>query len=191
MSEGQVTQLVQQLEGGDPSAVDELLPLVYGSLKSMAGDMLRREGAGHTLQATAMVHEVYLKLVDQTRVQWQGRAHFVAVASQAMRRVLVDHARARKALKRGGGRLRVTINEDLALSPERDEDVLAMHEALEKLHDLDERQARMVELRFFGGLTMKEVAEVLSVSLSTVEGDWTMARAWLRRELSSGNSHDG
>jgi len=191
MLEGQVTQLVQQLEGGDPAVVDQLLPLVYDSLRARAESLLRREGAGHTLQATAMVHEVYLKLVDQDRVQWKGRAHFVAVASQAMRRVLVDHARAKKAGKRGGGRLKVTLDENLALSVERDEDVLALNEALEKLQRLDERQARMVELRFFGGLKVKEVAEVLSVSTRTVESDWTMVRAWLRRELGSGAAHDG
>jgi len=185
MPDAQATQLVQDAESGDPTAVDQLLPLVYDELKGLAAAYMRREGIGHTLQPTAIVHEAFLRLVDQTRVRWQGRAHFIAVAAQAMRRILVDHARAKKAQKRGGERLRVTLESDLAISAEREEDVLAIHEALEKLQKLDARQARIVELRFFGGLTVPEVAEVLGVSVRTVENDWTMVRAWLRRELST------
>lgn len=185
MTDVQATQLVQQLESGDPAAADQLMPLVYTELRGLAAAFMRREGRGHTLQPTAMVHEAFMRMVDQTRVEWKGRAHFVAVAAQTMRRILVDHARAKKAAKRGGGRVRVTLQADLAISPEREEDVLALNEALEKLQLVDERQARIVELRFFGGLSVKEVAEVLDVSTRTVENDWTMVRAWLRRELSS------
>jgi RNA polymerase sigma-70 factor (ECF subfamily) len=188
MSDPQATQLVQKLESGDPAAAEDLVPLVYTELRGLAAAFLRREGRGHTLQPTAMVHEAFMRLVDQTRVEWKGRAHFIAVAAQAMRRILVDHARAKKAAKRGGDRMRVTLQSDLAISPERDEDVLALNEALEKLQTVDERQARIVELRFFGGLTVREVAEVLDVSTRTVENDWTMVRAWLRRELSVGEA---
>ena len=190
MTDSQATQLVQKMGAGDPKAADELVPLVYTELRGLAAAFLRREGRGHTLQPTAMVHEAFMRLVDQTRVEWKGRAHFVAVAAQTMRRILVDHARAKKASKRGGGRVRVTLQSDLAISPEREEDVLALHEALEKLQTVDPRQAKIVELRFFGGLTVKEVAEVLGVSTRTVENDWTMVRAWLRRELSAGEADD-
>ena len=185
MSTAQATQLVTQLEHGDPSAAAELVPLVYSELRSLAAAILRQENRGHTLDPTALVHEAFLKLVDQTRVQWKGRAHFFAVCAQAMRRILVDHARGKHRQKRGGGRVRLTLKPDLALSPSRDEDVLALDEALEKLTRLDPRQARIVELRFFGGLNVSEVADVLGVSKRTVESDWTMVRAWLRRELAT------
>jgi len=185
MSTAQATQLVTQLEQGDPSAAAELVPLVYSELRSLAAAILRQENRGHTLDPTALVHEAFLKLVDQTRVQWKGRAHFFAVCAQAMRRILVDHARGKHRQKRGGGRVRLTLKPDLALSPSRDEDVLALDEALEKLSRLDPRQARIVELRFFGGLNVSEVADVLGVSKRTVESDWTMVRAWLRRELAT------
>jgi len=185
MSTAQATQLVTQLEQGDPSAAAELVPLVYSELRSLAAAILRQENRGHTLDPTALVHEAFLKLVDQTRVQWKGRAHFFAVCAQAMRRILVDHARGKHRQKRGGGRVRLTLKPDLALSPSRDEDVLALDEALEKLTRLDPRQARIVELRFFGGLNVSEVADVLGVSKRTVESDWTMVRAWLRRELAT------
>ncbi len=188
MQDSQATQLVTQMEAGDPQAVHVLLPLVYSELRSLAAAFLFRERRNHTLQPTAIVHEAFLRLVDQTRVNWKGRAHFVAVAAQAMRRLLVDHARAKHSAKRGGGRLRVSLHADLALSPEHEQDVLDLHEALEKLKEVDERQAQIVELRFFGGLSVKEVAEVLDVSTRTVESDWTMVRAWLRRELSEGES---
>jgi RNA polymerase sigma-70 factor (ECF subfamily) len=180
------TQILERIDGGEAAAAQELVPLVYDELHRMAAAFLRRESPAHTLQPTALVHEAFLRLVDQTRVQWKGRAHFMAIAAETMRRILVDHARARLREKRGGGRLRVTLQADLALSPERDEDVLALHDALERLAQLDARQARLVELRFFGGLDMAEVAEVLGVSKRTVESDWTMVRAWLKRELSRG-----
>jgi RNA polymerase sigma factor (TIGR02999 family) len=179
----EITQVLQQIEGGDRNAVNKLLPLVYDEFKGLAAAYLRRERISHTLQPTALVHEAYLRLVDQTRVAWKGRAHFFAVGAQAMRRVLVDHARYHQRAKRGGGRHRITLAEELALSPTRDEDLLAVDEALEKLTKVDKRQAQIVELRFFGGLSVAEVAEVIGVSKRTVENDWTVVRAWLRREL--------
>lgn len=179
----QISQLLQQMQAGDSSAASKLMPLVYDEFRALAERYLQHERKNHTLQPTALVNEAYLKLMDQTRVEWKNRAHFFAVGAQIMRRILVDHARRRSRLKHGGARARVTLDEAVALSPQRDEDVLSLHEALEKLAALDERQARVVELRFFAGLSVEEVAEVLSVSKRTVEGDWTMARAWLAREL--------
>jgi RNA polymerase sigma factor (TIGR02999 family) len=178
-----VTLVLEQMRKGDKGAADKLLPLVYDEFRALARHYLAQERANHTLQPTALVHEAYMKLVDQTRVDWQGRSHFFAVAAQAMRRILVDHARSRQRDKRGGGRARVVLDEAVALSPQKDEDVLALDEALERLAALDPRQAKVVELRFFGGLSVEEVAEALKVSKRTVEGDWTFARAWLSREL--------
>lgn len=178
-----VTVVLEQMRKGEKGAADKLLPLVYDEFRALARHYLAQERANHTLQPTALVHEAYMKLVDQTRVDWQGRSHFFAVAAQAMRRILVDHARSRQRDKRGGGRARVVLDEDVALSPQKDEDVLALDEALEKLATLDPRQAKVVELRFFGGMSVEEVAEALNVSKRTVEGDWTFARAWLSREL--------
>jgi RNA polymerase sigma factor (TIGR02999 family) len=178
-----VTQVLEKLRNGDRRAADELLPLVYDEFRALARHYLAQERMNHTLQPTALVHEAYMKLVDQTRVDWQGKSHFFAVAAQAMRRILVDHARSRQREKRGGGRARVVLDEAVALSPQKDEDVLALDEALERLAQLDPRQAKVVELRFFGGLNVEEVAEALGVSKRTVEGDWTFARAWLSREL--------
>jgi RNA polymerase sigma factor (TIGR02999 family) len=178
-----VTQVLEQIRNGDQRAADRLLPLVYDEFRALARHYLAQERANHTLQPTALVHEAYMKLVDQTRVDWQGRSHFFAVAAQAMRRILVDHARSRQREKRGGGRARVVLDEAVALSPQKDEDVIALDEALERLAKLDPRQAKVVELRFFGGLGVEEVAHALGVSKRTVEGDWTFARAWLSREL--------
>ena len=180
-----VTQVLEQLAEGDKRAADKLLPLVYDEFRALARHYLAQERANHTLQPTALVHEAYMKLVDQTRVDWQGKSHFFAVAAQAMRRILVDHARSRQRDKRGGGRARVVLDEAVALSPQKDEDVLALDEALEKLSGLDPRQAKVVDLRFFGGMNVEEVAQALGVSKRTVEGDWTFARAWLSRELSN------
>lgn len=181
-----VTQVLAQLRDGDQRAADKLLPMVYDEFRALARHYLGQERANHTLQPTALVHEAYLKLVDQTRVDWQGKSHFFAVAAQAMRRILVDHARSRQRDKRGGGRARVALDEAVALSPQKDEDVLALDEALERLGKLDPRQAKVVELRFFGGMSVEEVAQALGVSKRTVEGDWTFARAWLARELRQG-----
>ena len=188
MTLAQTTRILSRIDEGDAGAAEELVPYLYDELRGLAAAFLRRENPAHTLQPTALVHEAFLRLVDQTRVQWKGRTHFLAIAARTMRRILVDHARGRLREKRGGDRVRVTLQAELALSPDRDEDVLALHEALEKLHQLDERQARIVELRFFGGLNVAEVAEVLGVSKRTVENDWTMVRAWLKRELGGGDS---
>ncbi len=159
------------------------MPLVYDELRALAQSYLNRERPDHTLQATALVHDAYVRLIRQEDVEWKNRAHFFAVAAQAIRRILVDHARGHQRQKRGGGRERVRLDEDVAVLDERDIDLIALDEALEKLAHLRERQARIVELRFFGGLELKEVAEFLGVSPRTVTGDWQMARAWLRREM--------
>lgn len=182
-SSPEATRMVNALAAGDPHAAEELMPLVYDEFRRLADDYLRQETRAITLQPTALVHEAYLKLIDQTRVNWQGRTHFFAVGAQAMRRILVDHARARHRAKRGGGWQRVNLDEQLLLSPDRDEDLLAVDEAIDKLAEVDPRQARIVELRFFGGLSVEEVAEVLGVSKRTVENEWKIIRAWLRREL--------
>lgn len=179
----QISRAITRLASGDRSAAEQLFALLYDSFHDLAARYLKAERPGHTLSPTALVHEAYLKLVDQSRVSWQGRTHFLAVGAQAMRRILVDHARARKRSKRGGGRVRIQLAEGLALSVQRDEDVLAVDEALARLAKVDPRQATIVELRFFGGLGVAEVAEFLALSKRTIENEWTMARAWLRREL--------
>ncbi|MDQ2922295.1 MAG: sigma-70 family RNA polymerase sigma factor [Acidobacteriota bacterium] len=179
-----ITQLLLRWNSGDQKALDKLMPLVYSELRRLAGNYLRRERPGHTLQPTALVNEAYLRLVDQTKAKWQNRAQFYGIAAQLMRRILVDHARQHKAAKRGGSdqqRLSITSAERLTAKP--DFDVLALHEALEELAALDSQQARIVELKFFGGLSIEEIAEVMSVGHATVERDWKMARAWLRRKL--------
>ena len=180
----QITKMVNDLAGGNRPAAEQLFGLLYDAFRGLAARYLKAERAGHTLSPTALVHEAYLKLVDQSRVYWQGRTHFFAVGAQVMRRILVDHARGKGRVKRGGGRIRIQLDEGLALSPQRDEDILAVDEALAKLAKVDPRQAAIVELRFFGGLSVAEVAEVLGLSKRTIEGEWTVARAWLRRELS-------
>lgn len=184
-----VTQLLLAWASGDRSAEGELLPAVYAELHRQASRAMRREHAEHTLQATALVHEAYLRLVDQRRVQWHNRAHFFGIAAQLMRRVLVDHARQRHAAKRGGGATQVTLGD--ADQPAGAHaggdvlDVLALHDALERLAVLDPEQARLVELRYFGGMNIDETAEALGVSPATVKREWATARAWLRRELST------
>ena len=182
------TEMLAAIAAGDARAADELLPLVYDEFHRLAEGYLRRESPGHTLQPTALVNEAYLKLVDQSHVNWRGRTHFFAIGAQAMRRILVDHARGKHREKRGGGLHRIALNEEMSVSPRRDEDLVEPDEALNKLAKGDRRQARIVELRFFGGLTVAEVAEVLGVSKRTVENEWTMVRAWLRREL-TGDTH--
>lgn len=186
MSQHDVTQLLAAATAGDKKALDALLPVVYEELRAHASYLMKRERAGHTLQPTALVHEAFMKLVQQERVQWTGRAHFFAVASGLMRRILVDHARTRLAEKRGGGADRISIEEGLGLSVGHDADVLAIDAALQKLAELDPRQAEIVTLRFFGGLSVEEVAVVLAMSKRAVEAEWTMIKAWLRRELSDG-----
>lgn len=180
-----LTQTLVDTSELDPSeAVRQLMPLVYDELRALAEKHLRSENAGHTLQPTALVHEVFMRLVEQSRVNWKGRAHFLAVSAQAMRRILVDHARARGRVKRGGEWRKVVLDELLAPPKLREVDSVALNDALETLATLDEQQARIVELRFFGGMSVAEVAHVLGVSKRKIEGDWTHAKAWLRAELS-------
>lgn len=178
-----VTQLLIGWSKGDKAALDALLPLVYEELRNQAARYLRRERVGHTLQTTALIHEAYLKLVDQKNVHWQNRAHFFGIAAQLMRRILVDHARSKKRAKRGGSDIRVSFNEANMLGQAKDLDIVALDEALERLAAIDEQQSRIVELRFFSGLTVEETAAVLSISPATVKRDWSMAKAWLHREL--------
>lgn len=179
-----ITRLLVDWSHGDHNALDKLMPLVYSELRRLAGNYLRRERPGHTLQPTALVNEAYLKLIDQRNAKWQNRAQFFGVAAQLMRRILVDHARQHQAEKRGGSdqqRLSITSAERLVAQPQVD--LLALHEALNELTTIDPQQGRIVELRFFGGLSIEETAEVLGVGHATVERDWKMARAWLRRKL--------
>ena len=178
-----VSQVLDAIDQGDEAAADRLMPFVYDDMRGLAADYLKREPPGHTLQPTALVNEAFLKLVDQSRVEWKGRSHFFAIGAEIMRRILVDHAGGNKRTKRGGNRRRIQLTDDCQVSPYRDIDVLEINDALIKLSRLDSRQAKIVELRFFGGLTVEEVAEVLGVSKRTVEAEWTMVRAWLRREL--------
>ncbi|MFH1746614.1 MAG: sigma-70 family RNA polymerase sigma factor [Planctomycetota bacterium] len=180
-----ITGILQRASDGDDSAVNRLLPLVYDELRALAESYLQQERPDHTLQATALVHEAYLRLVRQEEVQWRSRAHFFAVSAQAIRRILVDHARGHKRLKRGGDWERVRLEQEELWLSQTSVDVLALDEALEKLGQLHPRQAQIVELRFFGGMSLKEVARYLDISPRTVDGDWSMARAWLRRELRS------
>ncbi|HEY3242554.1 MAG TPA: sigma-70 family RNA polymerase sigma factor [Phycisphaerae bacterium] len=180
-------QLANELVAEDKSGSAKLLPIVYDELRRIADDYLRQERRGHTLQATALVHEAYVALADQTSVHWQSRAHFLGVAAVAMRRILVDSARRHARVKRGGGRERLSLSEVQVLLPERPIDLVALDEALTKLAGLHQRQSRTVELRFFGGLTVEETAEVLTVSPRTVKADWRMAKAWLLQELSRGD----
>ncbi len=188
LSQGEVTQLLRQWGAGRASALDELLPLVYRELKAMAARRLRRERADHTMQATDLVHEAFLRLVGQHNASWNDRAHFFAIAAQAMRRVLVDHARRTGAEKRISPSQKVPLDAAPPLSSEPDVSVLEVDQALERLTAVDERQARVVELRFFGGLTVAETAEVMGISEATVAREWRMARAWLRREIERGSS---
>jgi RNA polymerase sigma factor (TIGR02999 family) len=180
---GQVTQLLERWSAGDQSALDELTPIVYNELRNVADAYLRRERPDHTLQTTALVNEAYLRLLGQKHSRWAGRKHFYGIAARLMRQVLVDHARMHKAEKRGGGHVNVTLEHFEDAVSTLDVDILAVHEALERLASFDSQQARIVELRFFGGLSIDEAAETLGVGHATVEREWAMARAWLRNEL--------
>ena len=182
------TRILSDHTAGDPAAASQLLPLVYRELRALAADYLRRERPEHSLQATALVHEAYLRLVDITRVDWRGKSHFFAMAARQMRRVLVEHARRRNARKRGGDLLKVSLDEAVTVVPGPDSDVLALHDALETLARLSPRQGEIAMLRFFGGLSEKETGYVLGVSERTVRADWRVARAWLRRELTGSGS---
>jgi RNA polymerase sigma-70 factor, ECF subfamily len=181
---GEVTRLLIAWNEGDQAAVERLMPLVYAELRRIAERQFRRERAGHTLQPTAVVHEAYFRLVDQTRVTWKNRGHFFAIAAQAMRRILIDHARAREAEKRGGRETQVSLDVGIASSePVEDINLLALDEALVRLKTLDDAQARIVELRFFGGLSIEETAEAMETSPSSIKREFRSARAWLFREL--------
>lgn len=182
-SPSEVTRLLRSASSGDPSAMEAILPLVYDELHALADGYLRRERVGHTLQPTALVNEAYLKMVDQRDARWESRNHFLAVAAISMRRILVNHAKHRKRLKRGGGRRRETLSDSILLGAEPDIDLIALDEAMEKLAAIDERKVRIVELRFFVGLTVEEAAEVLGISPATVKRDWDFARTWLLREM--------
>jgi RNA polymerase sigma-70 factor, ECF subfamily len=186
---GEATRLLEQSARGEPAALAGLTAVVYDELRQLAAAYLRHERAGHSLQPTALVHEAFLKLMNVDSLRAKDRKHFFALAATMMRRVLVEHARARNAAKRGGHAGRVSLSGIEASDP--DLEVVALDEALRRLAALDERQARIVELRFFGGLNVEEVAESLNVSKRTVEGDWTLARAWLHRELTEGASGQG
>lgn len=180
-----VTGLLRRWSEGDEEALQKLMPVVYDELRGLAGHYLRAERPDHTLQPTALVHEAFLRLVGQREVVWQNRAHFFGIAAQMMRRILVDHARKRKAAKRDVGSYRVELTQPDAGAFEREPELLALDEALTQLEALDPKQARIVELRFFGGLTVEETAEVAGISTATVKREWRTARAWLRRELDS------
>ena len=179
----QITQLLLAWGQGDEAALEALMPLVYNELRKVAARHLRGQREGHTLQTTALVNEAYLRLIDASQVQWQNRAHFFAVAAHLMRRILVDFARRRNYQKRGGGAEPVALDEAIIVAPERGADLLALDEALTRLQALNERQAQLVELRYFGGLSEEETAEALKISVRTVRRDWNFARVWLHREL--------
>src|SRR3954463_1017399 len=185
-SNADVTQLLRAWRAGDPGAGEQLLPIVYAQLHRRAAAAMRREDPGHTLQPTALVHEAYMRLVDQRQGDWQNRSQFFGLAAQMMRRVLIDHARERLAAKRGGGARQVTLSGlDAPADSDDAVEILALHDALEKLATLDERQAKVVELRYFGGLSVEEAAEALEISPATVKREWATARAWLKRELAA------
>ena len=189
-SAGAVTRLLQEWAAGDPGAQEQLLPLVYNELRRRAAGQLRRDRKAHTLQPTALVHEAYMRLLGQRDVDWQSRAHFFALASRMMRRILVDHARARACAKRPDAALRVTLASDLATVNPRGFDLLLLDQALSELADLDQRQGNIVELCYFGGLTTDEVAETMSVSRSTVARELRSAKAWLYRRMTSGSPQE-
>ncbi len=182
-----VTILLAQLTNGNKDAASRFIPLVYAELKRLAGSYMRRERADHTLQATALVHEAYLKLVEQRSVDWQSRAHFFGIAAQVMRRLLVDHARGHLREKRGGGQDVVPLDEALVFVPEKSLELAKLDDSLKRLTKIDPRQGQIVELRFFGGLTVEETAEFLGISPKTVKRDWSMAKAWLHGDMKQGH----
>jgi RNA polymerase sigma-70 factor, ECF subfamily len=178
-----ITGLLLAFSRGEPRALDELMPIVYGELRRIARHHIRREVTGHTLDTTGLVHEAYLRLVDGQRVEWRDRNHFFSTASRAMRRVLVDHARARQTAKRGAGETLLPLLDDVYLTDTQADHLLALDEALERLQAVNERRCRLVECRFFAGLSLQETADVLGISLASVKREWALARAWLNREL--------
>jgi RNA polymerase sigma-70 factor (ECF subfamily) len=184
-----VTVLLAQLTKGNEEAAARLIPLVYDELRRLAGGYMRRERSDHTLQATALVHEAYLKLVEQRSVDWQSRAHFLGIAAQMMRRILIDHARGHLREKRGGGRRAVPIDDALVFAPEQSLELIKLDHALQRLTKLDPRQGKIVELRFFGGLTVEQTADVLGISEKTVKREWSMAKAWLHGDLKANHGN--
>ena len=178
-----VTEMLRDWRNGDQEALGKLIPMVYDELRRQAAGYLRRERSGHTLQTTALIHEAYLRLINQQNIDWQNRAHFYAIAARLMRQILVDHARKRQATKRGGSRLKIPLEEAMVISSGRDVDLVALDEALTRLAALDPQQSRIVELRYFSGLSVEETAEALGVSLRTVRRDWNVAKAWLRQQI--------
>jgi len=186
----EITELLVAWGNGDEAALDKLAPLVYQELRRLARGYLKRERPNHTLQTTALVHEAYLRLIDWKNVKWQNRAHFFGISAKLMRRILVDSARSRQYSKRGGQQRHVSLEEASVIAPGRPVDIVALDDALTGLAALDHRQSRVVELRFFGGLSIAETAEVLKVSEGTVRRDWSLAQAWLHRELSRGDRND-
>jgi len=184
-----VTQLLIDWNGGDKNALEKLLPMIYQELHLLASRYLRRERPNHTIQATALVNEAYLRLIDQKQVQWQNRAHFFAIAAQMMRRILINYARDQHAAKRGGYTIKVSLNEAIGLANTQDLDLIALDEALDQLALTDSRKSRLIELWFFAGLTLEETAEVLDISLATAKRDWTLARAWLYRAIKKGEDN--
>ncbi len=180
----EITQMLRECSGGKREALDKLMPLVYTELHRQAARYLRRESQGHTLQTTALIHETYLKLIDQRDVEWQNRAHFFAIAAQAMRRIMVDYARTKRREKRGGGDEKLSLEAAMSVAvDESSVDLIALDEALTRLAEIDLQQARVVELRYFSGLSLEETAEALHISRATAAREWNVARAWLRREL--------
>jgi RNA polymerase sigma factor (TIGR02999 family) len=190
MTSQTLTQLLSAWSDGDKAALEQLMPMVYQELHRLAARHLAHERVGHTLQTTALVNQTYLRLIDQKRVRWQNKAHFFGIAAQMMRRILVDYARARRYAKRGGGAPVVSLDEAATVSVEKASDLIAVDDALTRLSELDARKARVVELRFFGGLSVEETAEVLKVSPNTVLREWRTAKAWLHRELSAPGAAD-
>jgi len=187
VSPDRVTQLLAEWSDGDNAALVELTPLVYEELRRLAHHFMEGQRPDHTLQTTALVDEAYLRLADQTKPSWQNRAHFFAVAARAMRQILVNYARSKRAQKRGGGALKVELDEAAVVSPEQSQAIVDLHEALERLGTLDSRKARVVELKYFGGLNHDEIAEVMKISAVTVRRDWVFAKAWLYNELQPAN----
>ena len=181
-----ITELLVDWNNGDKSAMDRLKPLVEKELHRLAHAYMRHENPDHTLQTTALINETYLRLIDQSRVQWQNRAHFFGIAAQIMRRILLNYARDRNRQKRGGKAVHVSLSEAFVIPAEKDREIIALNDALDMLEAIDERKAKVVELRFFGGLTVEEVAEVLKLSTVTVLRDWAFAKAWLSREMKDG-----
>jgi RNA polymerase sigma factor (TIGR02999 family) len=190
MSEGDITRLIAQVRRGNDRASDELFQRVYRELRQLAGRYMRHERSDHTLQPTALVHEAYLRLVDQQDLSFENRAHFFGVAARVMRRVLIDHARAHRAEKRGGDDVKVPLEDAPAMALSDPEHLLEIDQALERLAELDARQARIVELRFYGGLSVEETAGILGVAPRTIDRDWRIARGWLRRQLSGATPED-